>query len=121
MIGKTPTLVDLIARRANDRRGSARDERDAQSLGGHLLKTGIVGNKDVKHKRTCGLLGYALSPQVDSAALRCAILLPESFSLAALPLRCLCSGIQCRRLSRSLTTIQKCTIEKKVSSSREWK
>ncbi len=56
-----PTLMDLIARRANNGRGSARDELDAQPLGGHLLKAGIVCNKDVKHKRTCGLMARPVS------------------------------------------------------------
>jgi len=52
VIGKKPATVDQVARRANNRRASARDESDAQTLGRHILKAGIVGHKDVEHKRT---------------------------------------------------------------------
>ena len=52
MIDKKPTLVNQVARRANNRRASTRDEPDAQTHGRHVLKAGIVGHKDVEHKRT---------------------------------------------------------------------
>ena len=61
VVGEKLSLMNQVARRANDSGGSLGNERDVHARERQILKTGIVGNKDVKHKRTCGLMARPVS------------------------------------------------------------
>ena len=53
VVGEKPSLMNQVARRANDSGGSPWNERDVHARERQILKTGIVGQKDGgEHTRT---------------------------------------------------------------------
>ena len=53
VVGEKPSLMNQVARRANDSGGSLGNERDVHARERQILKTGIVGQKDGgEHTRT---------------------------------------------------------------------
>ena len=53
VVGEEPSLMNQVARRANDGGGSLRNERDVHTRERQFLKAGIVGQKDRgEHTRT---------------------------------------------------------------------
>ena len=62
VVGEKPSLMNQVARRANDSGGSLGNERDVHARERQILKTGIVGQKDGgEHTRTRGLMARPVS------------------------------------------------------------